>query len=305
MQVEDEILKRLEAGGKGKGIITDAGSMEMLQMQNCDPWTEVDGERANAKTRHPTLSDPAVREALSLLVDRKSIQQHIFGRLATATPNWLNRPEQYRSPNNAMDFNPQKANKVLDAAGWNRGSDGVRAKDGKKLKYLYQTSTNAPRQKIQQIVKQACQKAGIDLELKSVAPAVFFSSDEGNPDTDGKFYADLQMYNLGQGTPDPHFIMNSFCSWEIASKANKWQGRNRMRWRSDEYDRLYREAEVELDPVKRAALFIRMNDLAVQARVVIPVANRNGAAARSNRLRSTLSGWDNTGWLLKDWYRES
>jgi len=56
--------------------------------------------------------------------------------------------------------------------------------------------------------------------------------------------------------------------------------------------------------VKRAALYIRMNDLAVGSRVVIPIANRNGAAARSNRMRSTLSGWDNTTWLLKDWYRE-
>jgi peptide/nickel transport system substrate-binding protein len=59
-----------------------------------------------------------------------------------------------------------------------------------------------------------------------------------------------------------------------------------------------------MDPVKRAALFIRMNDLAVAHRVVIPVVNRPGAAARSNRLRNTLSGWDNTTWLLKDWYRE-
>ena len=302
--VEDEILERLEKSGKGRVVIVPSGAIEHIQVNQADPWNEVDGERAHPRSRHPTLTDPAVREALALLVDRKSIQQHIFGRLATATPNYLNRPERYRSPNNAMEFNPAKANQVLDAAGWKRGADGVRARDGRKLKYLFQTSTNAPRQKIQQVVKQACQKAGIDLELKSVAPAVFFSSDEANPDTDGKFFADLQMYNLGQGMPDPYFIMNSFCSWEMSSKANKWQGRNRSRWKSDEYDRLYREAEVEMDPVKRAALYIRMNDLAVASRVVIPIANRNGAAARSNRLRNTVSGWDNTTWLLKDWYRE-
>ena len=304
MQVEDEILKRLEAGGKGKVLITPAGSIEMLQMQNCDPWTEVEGERAHIKTKHPTLGDPAVREALSLLVDRKSMQEHIYGRTGIATANFLNQPSRYGSKNTKFEFNPDKAADILEKAGWKKGSDGIREKGGKKLKYVYQTSINAPRQKCQAIVKQACQKAGIDLELKSVAPAVFFSSDEANPDTDGKFYADLQMYTLGQGSPDPHFLMNSFCSWEISAKANKWQGRNRVRWRSDEYDRLYREAEVELDPVRRAALYIRMNDLVVASRVVIPVVNRNGAGARSNRMRSTLSGWDNTTWLLKDWYRE-
>jgi len=302
--VEDEILERLEKNGKGRVGIVPSGAIEHIQLNQADPWTEMDGERASPRSRHPTLTDPKVREAFGLLVDRQSIQKHILGRLAVATPNFLNRPDPFRSPNNVMEFNPEKAARILDAAGWTRGPDGIRAKDGRKLKYLFQTSTNSPRQKIQQVVKQACQKAGIDLELKSVAPAVFFSSDESNPDTDGKFFADLQMYNIGQGTPDPYFLMNSFVSWEHSSKANKWQGRNRTRWRSDEYDRLYREAETELDPVKRAALYIRMNDLVVSSRVVIPVANRNGAFARSNRLRSTISGWDNTTWLLKDWYRE-
>jgi peptide/nickel transport system substrate-binding protein len=302
--VEDEILQRLEKDGKGRVVFVPTGGIEHIQLNQSDPWTEVDGERANARSRHPTLTEPPVREALSLLVDRQSIQQHILGRLAVATPNFLNRPAPFRSPNNMVEFSIEKASRVLDAAGWKRGPDGTRAKDGRKLKYVFQTSINAPRQKIQQVIKQACGKAGIDLELKAVASSVYFSSDEANPDTDGKFYADLQMYTVGQGQPDPKFLMNQFVSWEICGKANKWQGRNRTRWRSEDYDRLYREAEVELDPVKRAALFIRMNDLVVRSHVVLPVANRNGAGARSNRMRSLLSGWDNTTWLLKDWYRE-
>ena len=36
---------------------------------------------------------------------------------------------------------------MLDAAGWKRGADGIREKDGKKLKFVFQTSINAPRQK--------------------------------------------------------------------------------------------------------------------------------------------------------------
>ena len=302
--VEDEILKRLEQNGRGNVVFTLGGAIEHLQMNWADPWTEMDGERSHARSRHPSLSEPAVREAMSLLVDRKAIELHIFGRSATATPNFLNRPAVFRSPNTTLDFNPEKAARLLEAAGWKRGDDGIRARDGKKLKYVFQTSINAPRQKTQQIIKQACGKAGVHLELKAVPASVFFSSDEGNPDTDGKFYADLQMYNVGMGSPDPHFIMNQFCSWEISARANKWQGRNRTRWSSHEYDRLYRAAEVEMDPVKRAALFIAMNDLAVASRVVIPIVNRNGAGARSHRLRSTLSPWDNTTWLLRDWYRE-
>ena len=269
-----------------------------------DPWTEVDGERSSAKTRHPILSDPAVREALNLLVDRGSIQEHVYGRGGTPTRNFLNNPPRFRSPNTKWEFSVDKANQVLEAAGWKRGTDGIRAKDGKKLKFVFQTSINAPRQKCQQIIKQACQKAGIDLELKSVMASVFFSSDVANPDTNTKFYADLEMYNIGSA-PDPWFFMNQFCSWEIASKENKWQGRNLSRWRNDEYDKAYRAARGELDPVKRAALFIRMNELVIENHVVIPLVSTPESGAASNKLRMTLSGWDSHLWLLKDWYREA
>src|SRR3712207_8145976 len=50
------------------------------------------------------------------------------------------------------------------------------------------------RQKTQAIIKQACGRAGIDLELKSVTATVFFSSDVANPDTYTKFYCDMEMY---------------------------------------------------------------------------------------------------------------
>jgi peptide/nickel transport system substrate-binding protein len=304
MQVEDDILKRLEAGGKGKLNIVPGGAIEMIYLNNSDPWTEVEGERASVKSRHPTLTDPAVRAALNLLVDRGSIQEHIYGRTGIATRNVLNQPPRFRSLNNKWEFSVDKANQILDAAGWKRGSDDIRAKDGKKLKYVFQTSTNAPRQKVQAIVKQACQRAGIDLELKSVTASVYFSSDVANPDTSSKFFCDLQMFNATMLRPDPERFMERYCSWEASTKANKWQGRNYTRWRNDEYDRTFRAAESELDPVKRVALFIRMNELLVEHKVVIPLVNRPSVSAQSNRLRAPMSGWDNDVWLLKDWYRE-
>ena len=79
----------------------------------------------------------------------------------------------------------------------------------------------------------------------------------------------------------------------------------RRRWDNGAYDKLFHAAEGELDPVKRAALFIAMNDLAVEDGVVIPVVCRPRVVAISKKLRATLSGWDNTFWSLKDWYREA
>ncbi len=305
MQVEDEILRRWEQGGKGRADIVSGGNIEHIQLNTTDPWTEVDGERSSTKTRHPVLSDPAVRQALNVLVDRGSVQEEIYGRTGVATANFINAPSRFVSKNTKWEFNVDKANQILDAAGWKRGADGVRAKDGKKLKFVYQTSINAPRQKTQQIVKQACGKAGIDLELKSITANVFFSSDPANPDTFPRFSTDLQMFTTTMTQPDPQRFMDQFVSWEVASKDNKWAGRNPTRWRNEEYDRAWKAAETEMDPVKRAALFVKMNDLVIQNVVVIPVVFRPRVAAISNRMRDVVqSGWDGDFWALAYWSKQ-
>jgi peptide/nickel transport system substrate-binding protein len=307
LQVEDEILLRLENGGNARGRveIVPGGNIEHIELNSTDPWTEVDGERSSAKTKHPLFSDPAVRHALSLLVDRASVEAHIYGRTGLATGNFINNPPRFASKNTKWEFSIDKANQVLDEAGWQRGPDGVRLKGGKSLKLVFQTSINAPRQKTQAIVKQACQKTGIEVELKSVTASVYFSSDVANPDTYSKFYADMQMFTTTMSEPDPGFFMRQFLSSEIASKDNKWQGRNITRWHNDDYDKAFHAAEGELDPVKRAALFIAMNDMVVGDPAVIPVVYRPGVSAMSRQLRATLSGWDNVLWDLKNWYRET
>jgi peptide/nickel transport system substrate-binding protein len=306
MQVEDDVLRRMEQGGKGRVDVAPGASVEHIQLNQSDPWREVDGERSSAKSTHPFLTESALRAAMALLVDRGSVQEQIYGRLGQATANFLNAPPRFRSPNTKWEFNVEKANQILDQAGWKRGTDGVRAKDGGRLKLVYQTSVNAPRQKTQAIVKQALTRAGFEVELKSVVASVYFSSDPGNPDTYRQFTTDIQMYTTGPDAPDAQAFMLRYASWEIASKANKWQGQNVVRWRSEEYDRLWKAAEVELDPVKRAALFIRMNDLVIQNAVVIPVLWRNAVSAVSLKLRNAeTSPWDSDLWRLASWYREA
>ena len=306
MQVEDDVLQRMEQGGKGKVEISWGGQCEHITCNFTDPWREIDGERSSIKAPHPFLTDPSVRTALSLLVDRASIQEQIYGRLGRSTANYLNAPEMFRSKNTRWEFSVEKAGKVLDEAGWKRGADGIRTKDGKRLRMLFQTSINAPRQKTQAVVKQAAAKVGIEMELKSIVPAVYFSTDPANPDTSSHFSADIQMYAFTTRAPDPQRFMDPYVSWEISQKENKWAGRNTTRWRNEEFDRLFKAAETEMDPVKRAAHFIRMNDLLTQNVVIVPFIWRGDGSAVSNRLRGTdLSGWDSNCWNIAHWYRQA
>ena len=303
LQVEDEVLKRMEVGGKGRVALSPGGTMEFLMLNFTDPHTEVDGERSHTSTRHPMFKDPAVRQAVGLCIDRQGIQDFIYGRTAVSTPNIVHNPARFRSNNLRPEFNPDKAAALLEAAGWKKGRDGVREKEGRQLRFLFQTSVNAARQKTQSVMKSAFLRAGMDAELKAVTSAVFFSADVANPDTNGRFQADLQMYASGMGQPDPERFMDRYVSWEVATKANKWQGRNALRWRSDHYDRLYREAEGELDPVKRAALFIRMNDLVCGDGYLVPLMFRLNVSAVSHKLQAPLTGWDLDMSTLADWHR--
>ena len=305
LQVEDDILRRMEQGGKGRVEFAVSGNIEHVNVNQTDPWTEVDGERSSVKTKHPLLSDPAVRQALSLVIDRASMQEQLYGRAGQATANYVNAPSRFQSKNTRWEFNVDKANALLDQAGWKRGADGIRAKDGKRLKLLLQTSINPLRQKEQAIIKQGANKAGMEMELKTVVASVFFGSDEANPDNLGHFTADLQMY-AWQFDVDPQPSMRVFPSWEVATKENKFSGRNTTRWRNEEFDRLYKGAETEMDPVKRAAMFIKMNDLVVQNMVVIPLVWRNWVSGVGNKLKGTdISGWDSSFWNLAHWYREA
>jgi peptide/nickel transport system substrate-binding protein len=303
LQVEDELLLRLEQGGKGKTTITPGGNIEFIQLNMADPWTEIEGERAHPKSKHPILSEMAVRQAISLVVDRDGVQKYIYGRTGIATSNFLNNPQRFVSKNTKFEFNVDKANQVLEAAGWKKGADGIREKGGKKLKFVFSTSINGPRQKTQQIIKQAAQKAGIDMELKSVPASVYFSSDPANPDTYTKFFADIQMFTTTMPQPDPEVFMNQYISSEFATKANKWLGRNSTRYSNPEYDKTYLAAQSEMDPVKRAALFVKMNDMPVNDIAIIPLVYRPRTAGVLNTLVAPLSGWDNDLWLLKDWYK--
>jgi peptide/nickel transport system substrate-binding protein len=307
LQVEKEVLERLtRQGTRGRIQIYPGAGVEHIQLNRTDPRAEVEGERSSVKMPHPILTDPLVRQAYNMAVDRGIIAEQLYGAAGQPTSNFLDSPKRFQSPNTHWAFNVEQAGQWLEQAGWKRGRDGVRVKEGRPMKLLYQTSINPVRQKTQTLVKKALEQIGVAVELKAVNAGVYFASDPGNPDTSAHFYADIQMYTVSPGAPDPQSHMDQFVSWEIARKANNWAGQNVVRWANADYDRLWKQAATELDPVRRAALFIRMNDLLIEDVVVIPVVWRNEVVAASHRLRGMeLTTWDSNLWDLAYWYRET
>lgn len=305
VRVDDELLRKLESAGKGRVLYSFGSATTALFLNATDPAQEVDGERSSVKTQHPLWSDPVVRRAFGLLIDRAGIQQHLYGRQAVATANWINNPPRYRSSAPSLEFRIDKARALLDGAGWKPGADGVRVKDGKRLAVLFQGASNPVGEKTMMVVKAAAEKAGFAVELRLVPGSVFFSPDLGNPDTYGKFHADIQTFNVLSGSPDARDMASVLLSTEAAGKANKWLGRNKARWQSAEYDALFKASESELDPTRRTALFVRMNELIAEAGHVIPVVTSSYVTVMANSLRFPGSPWRVDTASLPHWFRET
>jgi peptide/nickel transport system substrate-binding protein len=147
-----------------------------IHLNRTDPWTEVDGERSSMKVPHPFFSDLRVRQAFAAAVDRRTIAEQLYGTEGQSTGNFLNDPEQFRSPNTHWEFDLEKAALLLEQAGWKRGRDDVRIKEGRRMKVLFQAPTNLLYQKMQAIVKKALERLGIEVEReKSADKDRFFS----------------------------------------------------------------------------------------------------------------------------------
>lgn len=306
LQIEALVLKQLEAGGKGK-IISSFGSLvEQIFFNQSDPNKATEsGERSTIKFPHPFFKDPKIRKAFTLAINRNIIAQQLYNITGKATPNFLVSPTEYNSLNTKYEFNPEKAAKLLDEAGWrDSNGDGIRDKDSIEMQIVFQTSVNSLRQKSQEIIKQSLQAIGVKVELKSIDPSIFFSSDPANNDTVEHFYADLQMFTTGNTSPDPGSYMQNFTCAEIPEKSNNWSGNNYARYCNTEYDKLWQRSRQELNSKTRQQLFIKMNDMLVNSAVGIPLVHRADVAAISNKLIGfDLTPWDRNTWNIKDWKR--
>jgi peptide/nickel transport system substrate-binding protein len=307
LQVEAAVLNGLLQGGKGDLVLGAGGGVEQILFNQADVNTEVDGERANPKTKHPFLTDPKVREALALAIDRDTMAKQLYGPSGDASANVLTTPTNLSSKNTKIEFNLEKANQILDQAGYKRGGDGIRVTpDGLRMHVVYQTTINSLRQKEQDIVKQGWQSIGIETELKSVDAGVFFSADPGNPDTNSHFYTDVEMYTSTFGSPFPLNYMKAWYSGnpevDLAQKSNQWAARNYLRYVNPEYNKIYDQVRAETDIQKAQQLWIQLNDIVINSFITVPLIDRKLNDAKIKGLQGpALTPFDAWSWNIADW----
>ncbi|MBA2556244.1 MAG: peptide ABC transporter substrate-binding protein, partial [Chloroflexi bacterium] len=299
IQAEPELIEEINTSGDaGELVGIQTSTTEVLYFNFSDPNTEVDGQRSHKDTPHPFLTDPAVREALSMAVDRALIAREFYGEEDSATSNVLSGNEVFESPNTSWVFDLEEANRILDEAGWERDGDW-RSKDGVELRMTYATSVNQVRQKTQQVVKAAFEQLGVQTNLEQVDSGVFFDSSAGNEQNTNHFYWDLSMWSSGPASPIPPRFMSKWYAGEngenIAQEENGWSGYNYQRYQNPEFDELFDQLLTATSQEEAIDLLIGLNDIVINDRAVVPLVARTfyyGIANRLNRANMELdNGW--------------
>jgi len=307
LQLAPDVLAKMAEGGKGKPIAAFGSLVERLELNMTDPSPSLDADtRSTTKAPHPFLSDINVRKALSMAIDRSLLVEIGYGQAGRPTCNLVPGPAVYASDNtDCMTQDIAGANAMLDAAGWVKGADGVRAKDGVRLSILYQTSTNAVRQDFQALIKQWWSEIGVETELRNLSASVFFGGDPGSPDTYQKFYADVEMYANNFDGTDPQAYLSMYRCGNEPKPDSQWQGENINRFCDPEYDKLIDELSRTSDLETRYMLAKKMNEiLTKETYTILPLVDRGRVSAHANSLGGVvLNTWDSELWNVSDWHR--
>ncbi len=291
LQIEPAILAEIESGGLGEIVASPGGGTERVMINFANPREEVNGAFSEPTTQHPIWSDVRARQALALSIQRDTIAEQLYGKGGVAASNQYDEPAKFIHPDLTWEHDLDAAQALLDEMGFTGGD------------ILYQTSINTVRQKTQEIIKQDLETLGFSVEIKSVDSAVYFSTDQGSPDTSGKFYADLEMHTNGP-TIYPATWFERYRTDEIAQQSNGWSGSNYFRYTNPEFDAMHDQVRVEMDEDMQVQLFQDMLELVtVVDYVEVPVVNRTGLAAKSNKIQGYVgSHWaSNPVWELKNW----
>ncbi len=227
-----------------------AADPAMARKYRVDTLEDLIFEHLDFNLRDPVVADKAVRQALMYAVDRPKLCKALFDGLQKPAAHAYHPLSPYFSKDvTDYPYDLAKAEALLDGAGWKKGSDGVRVKNGQRLKLsIMTTAQNKVRELVEVHLQEAWKKAGVELTIKNELARVFFGETLRRAQ-----YGSMSMYATTLNSPDD-IQLATFHSGKIPNAANNFAGSNYMAWKNDKADKLYDQAQTELDSQKRVAL---------------------------------------------------
>jgi peptide/nickel transport system substrate-binding protein len=203
----------------------------------------------------PALADVRVRRAISLAVDRRGLVDKLQRGYATPATADLPRFMWAYDPALRAPFDPAAASALLDAAGWHRGADGIRARNGRRLSLSYVYWSGLPIIAAIAVQVQAqLRAAGIEVVLRTYNLSLLFAHDGpyARADFDLAF---VQFFNYD----DPEDALFFSCA------ARAPAGFNYARWCDPRYEQLSEAGIATVDRAARRAVYAQIQQLLLRA----------------------------------------
>jgi peptide/nickel transport system substrate-binding protein len=256
--------------------------------QNADP--------SDNKTPHPILGDVKVRQAIGYGIDKKTIIDKLLFGKALPGSSELNADPFNCTDIKAYPFDQAKAKSLLDEAGWKPGSDGIRVKDGQRLRLKYQTTTgNKLREDSQVLIVENMKAIGIEFFIENQPSSLLLGGWAANsPRKKGNY--DILMYTTNASI-DPHSQMNSYFNSKSIPSATNQGGVNYSRWNDPDTDKLIEQAGSIPDWSQRVGLYCKAAQRVVDGASHIYLYQRYKLHSFNERVQ----GWIATPWLGPLW----
>ncbi|WP_394163317.1 ABC transporter substrate-binding protein [Galactobacter valiniphilus] len=232
-------------------------------------------------TGNAALQDKEVRQAIRLGTDTKTLLEKVQDNQGVLATSFIpaSFPKWTLSTENPViqSYDPVAAKKKLEDDGWTVGSDGIREKDGKKLKLrLLVDSEDSTEQSIAEYFKPWMKEIGIDIDVQS---------SDGDTISTKATEGDYDMYFSGWSVnPDPDYQLGINTCFNLPTKTDGTGGTTQDGYCNEEFDKLYNQQHSEMDETKRQELVQQMLAQNYEDTVQVATWYANGLEAyRSDR----------------------
>lgn len=259
-------------------------------------------EHIDVNLDNPILADLRVRQALLYGIDRSEMNQRIFAGQQPVADGPVSPLDRVASSTvQHYQYDPAKAAALLDAAGWQPDTEGLRHNAaGEPLRIeIMSTAGNKTRELLQQVMQGQLKQLGVDLRINNQAPRVFF----GQTTRERRFSGLALFAWISAPESVPRSTLHSS---EIPSAENSYAGQNYPGFRNAEMDQLLEELETTLDLAERMPLWQRLQAIYAEQLPALPLFWRPNSYIYPLWLR----GAEPTGHLdsstnwIEEWYRE-
>ncbi|WP_079730789.1 peptide ABC transporter substrate-binding protein [Novosphingobium mathurense] len=249
----------------------------------------------------PQFKELAVRQALFAALDREAIVGSLYHGVPVVTETFMPQQSFYYNPDlPRQEYDPGKARRILDDAGWVPGDDGIRVKNGVRLAFENSTTSGDHlREMVQQYLQQTFREIGAEMTIANLPPAVMW----GDFWTQSRFDSVIvgSTYLIG-ADPD---VTNRLHSKSIVIQGGS--GSNNAQYVNKEVDALLEKGAQTFDPEERRAIYFRIQEIVRHDLPLLPMFQYKNVFGRSAEIKgfeansnTRTESWNAASWYLAD-----